>query len=356
LIMDETSFRILDVLSQQIGKPISINELKNKIGKSYGSAYYSNIHSKLRSLTREHITNEERYGKSSIATLNFSNWFTNDLLEETDIWKKQMVLRKHPELQMLLSDIHRSLSELNFTKSMSIVNSENNLKLNKAEFLILLNIPKKDRTLEDVTIIYKKMKALQSLHNIRSNTLILTTDEFIQLLKSREANPLREMLANRINFISPQAFWNEITIASEEKGLRIKFEENETNPEKISENALVYNLNRFGYREFGPELLLCEDICIEYVITSVLLKGDERRIGAIPIILGKKETNYSLLIFLSRKYDCSSKLLGLLIALEKNKSTGPLKDAIQILESIGTKVTVADEESIKENLILYSVA
>jgi hypothetical protein len=32
-----------------------------------------------------------------------------------------------------------------------------------------------------------------------------------------------------------------------------------------------------------------------------------------------------------------------------------LKDAIQILESIGIKETVADEESIKENLILYSV-
>ena len=107
------------------------------------------------------------------------------------------------------------------------------------------------------------MQSLQRMHNIRISTLALTTDEFIQLLKSREVNPLREMLPNRINFISPQDFWTEIAIASEEKGLRIKFEESETNPEEISEENLVYNLNRFGYKEFGPELVLGEDICIE---------------------------------------------------------------------------------------------
>ena len=110
-VMDETSFRILDVLSRQIGNPISINELKNKIAKSYGSAHYSNIHSKLRSLTREQITNEETSGKSSIPTLNFRNWFTIDLLTQTDIWKKREVLRKHPELRMLLSDIDTSCAD-----------------------------------------------------------------------------------------------------------------------------------------------------------------------------------------------------------------------------------------------------
>ncbi|MGA2875546.1 MAG: hypothetical protein ABSE82_08410 [Nitrososphaerales archaeon] len=356
--LDETTLKIMDVLSRQIGNPISINELKNKIEATYGSANYAGIHAKLRSLTEDQITNSETTGKASIATLNFRNWFTSDLLTQTDIWKKQEILRRHPELQMILSGIYRNFDDINFIKSMSIINPEQNLALNRAEFLVLINIPEDqtNQTNESIISIHTRMQALEKRHNIRINNLIITTHEFINLLKSEEANPLREMLPNRINFISPQSFWNEFMIASEQ-GLRIKFETKETEPTKIPEEVLTYNLRRFGYKEFGTDLIHGKDICIEYIITSILLSGDARRIEAIPVILAKNKVNHNLLNFLSQKYDFGSKLLGLLKALDKyTTSDGSLKDAITILESIGTREIPADEESIKENLSLYSVA
>jgi len=352
--MDDTTFKILDVLSRQIGNPLSINELKNRIEEDYGNANYSSVYSKLLTLTEEQITNSETLGKSSIPTLNFKNWFTSDLLTQTDIWKKLEVLRNHPELQLLLSEIQRDFANWNFIKSMSMINTERNLALNKAEFLILTNLPE-EGSKDTIVMILKKMQALQRRHNIRIDALILTAGEFIKLLRSSEANPLREMLPNRLNFFSPQVFWTEFMIASEE-GLCIKFETKETDPKEIPEELLTYNLMRFGYKEFGTDLIQGRDICIEYIITSLILGEDARRIEAIPIILAKNIVNYSLLIFLSSKYDFSSKLLGLLKTLYKLVQSDPsLKNAIDILEDMGIKETPADEESIKENLRNYSV-
>jgi hypothetical protein len=62
-----------------------------------------------------------------------------------------------------------------------------------------------------------------------------------------------------------------------------------------------------------------------------------------------------MLIFLAQKYDRASKLLGLLKALERNRPSEQLNDAIHVLESVGTKETPADEDSIREKMIQYSI-
>lgn len=352
--LDETTLKIMDTLSRKIGNPVSINELKNKIEESYGSANYSGIYFKLQSLTEEKITTLETAGKASLVSLNFKNWFTADLLALTDIWKKIEVLKTHPELQRLISDIYVDFDDLNFTKSMSVIDAEHNLALNRAEFLILINAPG-DQIKESAITIHKRMQVLQKKHSIHINTLILTTNEFLGLLKSDEANPLREMLPKRINFLSPQAFWTRFMIASEE-GLRLKFETKKTEPEDISERILTYNLLRLGYREFGTNLIHGKVICAEYMITSILLRGNARRIEAIPVILAKNRINYNLLIFLSQKYDISPKLLGLLRVLRKFiPSVSGLEYAIAVLDAMGIREVKADEKSVKENLSLYSV-
>ena len=141
---------------------------------------------------------------------------------------------------MLFSSIYTAFADLNYVRSIWIMNAEQNIALNRAEFLILINFPK-DETMESIITIHKIMRTIQRRYNILSNNLILTTDEFMTLLKSEEANPLREMLPNRINIISPQAFWAEFVIASEQ-GLRVKFETKATEPAEIREELLTYNL------------------------------------------------------------------------------------------------------------------
>jgi hypothetical protein len=352
--MDETTFRILDTLSRELGRHISINELTSKIAEQYGSAYYTNIYKKISALNKEGITHAARTGKSSIASLNFKNYLLIDLLTQMELKKKQEFIRSKPELQMLLLEIDTYCSDLPFIKSISLINPERNMKLNRAELLILLKSSEQESEIQNTIFAMNKiLLSLQSIHNIKIDYLILTKEEFFDLLASDETNSLKEMLFNQIAFLFPQAFWIEIKTMLE-KGIQIRFSEEETNPAKISESDLIYNFARFGYKEIGPEIREGEKICIEYIITSILMKNDARRRDAIPIILAKNRANYSLLIFLAQKYRLLGKLLGLLKALHKNKPIREVHQAIRTLEAMNVKEIKADEKSIESKMRLYN--
>jgi hypothetical protein len=87
----------------------------------------------------------------------------------------------------------------------------------------------------------------------------------------------------------------------------------ETNPIDITEKDMIYNLARFGYREFGTSVNKALDYSIEYIVTAILLKGDARRIEAIPVLFLKNVVaiNSELLVFLCKKYNVMEKLLSL---------------------------------------------
>ncbi len=350
--MDETTFRILDTLWKQTGTPLSINELTSKIRERHGTAYYANIYQKIRALTKEGTIVLTKAGRSSIANLNFSNYLLIDQLTELELRRKHNLLTKSKDLQMLFQDAEERYEGIRSIESISAINAEENLRLNRVEFLILLH-DSKDNDLHHETIkIHAVTRDLQALHNIELDPIILPTEPFLDYLKSDEINPLREMLSSKITFHSPQDFWTRIADALA-RGYRIKLLGAATNPAKIPERDLVFNLARFGYKELGLEIRNGEKICIEYIIASVLMKEDARRIEAIPILLAKNNANYSLLIFLSQKYRLSPRLLGLLKVLNKIRATKEAAAAIGILETLSTKEIKADERSIERKMRLY---
>ena len=82
--MDTPTLRILETISSNIGDPLSINKLTERIKDIYGSAYYANIYQKLQDLKNEGMLNLELIGKSSNIKLNFQNYLLIDTLAE---WK-----------------------------------------------------------------------------------------------------------------------------------------------------------------------------------------------------------------------------------------------------------------------------
>ncbi len=351
--MDETTFRILETLSSELGNSISINGLTRRIKVEHGGAYYANIYNKIRTLCKDRIITLTTAGRSSIPSLNFSNYELLDMLAQIELRKKQELLRKSKELQMLFKDAEERYEDIRSIESISAINGERNLKLNRAELLILLHDSKGNTLHRDIIGIYTIARDLQSLHNIKLDLIILTTDAFLSFLTSEDINPLREMLSSKITFRSPQNFWAHIA-ATFARGYRIKLLQTETNPAKISEKDLTFNLARFGYKEIGLEIREGEKICIEYIIASFLMKEDARRIDAIPILLAKNNANYSLLIFLSQKYRLSARLSGLLKALNKINPTRETQSAIEILETLSTREIRADEKSIEQKMRLYN--
>ncbi len=348
--MDETTFRILDALSRELGRPTSINKLAEKIKGYHGTAYYANIYRRLQVLSSERVIDLSKVGRSSIATLNFQNYQLSDLLTEMELKRKNEFLRTHEESQMLLADIDAHSRDLNFIASVCMINPESNKKLNRMELLILLQGPRLE--LREYETLNTTMQRLKSRHNVRIDYLLLTRGEFFDFLRSEETNPLKEMLSDKIAFFSPQAFWMEVKNALDE-GIQIRIAERETNPAKIAEEDLLYNLARFGYREFGPKIKPGKLICIEYIIASILTKKEARRIEAIPIILAKNRANHNMLIFLAQKYGLSGRLLGLLRVLDKIKHTGEIENAIRTMQVLNVKEIEANEGSIREKMRLY---
>jgi hypothetical protein len=351
--MDDTTYRILDTLWKGTGRPISIHELTSRIRGSHGTAYYPNIYEKTHALAADGTITLTRAGKSSLANLNFANYPLIDLLTELELRSKHDLLAQSKELQMLFKDIDERSEYVRSIESISAINAKRNLKLNRAELLFLLHDPKRDLLQREIMSIDAIARDLQALHTIKIDPLILTTDEFLEFLTSDEINPLREMLYDKITFHGPQDFWSHIAAALA-KGYKIALLEVETNPAKIPEKDLIFNLARFGYKEIGPQLREGQRICIEYIITSIMMKGDARRIEAIPILLAKNKTNYSLLIFLSEKYGLSGRLIGLLNALDKIKPSKETALAIEILEQLKPKQIRANIKSIDEKMRLYA--
>lgn len=361
--MDKTTFRILSTLSGDLGSPVSINTLTGNIRKLHKTAYYKNIYDKIRELEKQDIIKLERIGKSSIITLNFNNYLLTDLLTEMELKKKENFLKNRAEMWMLFQEMETYFRQgFCLINSISIIKPEKNIPLNRAEFLFILTEPSKWRiggepgTKEqfiqnEILNIHLIMQSLQKAHNIKLDYLVLRENEFLELLEERQSNPLKEMLSDQIALFHPQDYWIEMKRAVM-KGIRIERRE-EVKPAKIPEQDLVYNLSGFGYKEIGTKIREGKELCLEYIIVSILIKGDARRIEAVPILLAKSKPKYSLLMFLCKKYEKLEKLLGLLKVLNKIVKSKETGNAIKILETIKIKEEKADEKAIREKMRLY---
>lgn len=358
--MLDMEFRILDVLSREIGNALSINKIAEKVKTLYGSGDYKNIHVAINNMSKDRIVTLEQAGNTSIANINFENYMIIDLLSEMELRKKRDFLKNRQEMQMLMLEFDTYLYDQDLIQSISMINPGRNAKLNRAEFLVHLKKSSNRKMIYEAKIgIYVILNHLQMTHTMRIDALVLEDNEVSDLVKSNEANPVREMFYDKITIFSSQSFWlwirNEIM-----KGIKIKTEENQIHPAKISQEDLVYNMARFGYTEFGPKIKEGRQICIEYTIASIMFHKDARRIDAIAIMLAKntKRTNYDLLLFISRKYEFAEKLLGILKSLRNlvAHAKTAVGEPIRLLEAMNIEEIKADEKRMKDRLKLYNVA
>lgn len=331
--VDEATFRILDTLSSEMGSPISIHQLTSKIRQRYGTGYYARIYNKLIELSEQGLITITKAGRSSIPSLNFASYALLDMLSEIEMRKKREFMDGNRTLRPLILDIETCARGNPRIESMCITSPERNARLNRAELLIL-NQNASASSSENKASIHRAIMEIQHKNDIRTDALLLSPEDFSQLLASNEINPLREMISNKIAFHAPQAFWAEVadTLA---KGRTIRLLSEETNPARIAENDLLFNLDRFGYREFGTRIDRGRNICLEYIICSILMKGDARRTNAIPALLSKNAANLNLLIFLLQKYSLSAILIRFMKGKGRPQGIARITDAMREFEGIG---------------------
>jgi hypothetical protein len=348
--MDNATIRILDTISSSIGDSLSINQLTNRIKDRYGSAYYANIYEKLQNLKSKDLLNMEPIGRSTSIKLNFENYLLIDTLSEMEIEKKIEFLSNKVNLCAFFAQMDKSLSEKCCIRSISAINPLKNIKLNRVELLTLLN--QTPDYLNQTIELNKTTLNLQRKQNLKINNLILDPNDFFALLPSDEINPLREALSQQITLYNPQAFWSQIKDVAKKN--QIKTLHAQTKPLSIPDSDLNFNLNRFGYREFGTTFVEGKKVCIEYITTSLLLREEARGLDAVAVILAKNSFNSSMLAFLSQKYEVSPRLIGILEVLRQNNLKPEVDNTVKILKAINPQELPADEESIRQKLELYN--
>jgi hypothetical protein len=347
--VDKATTRILDMISSNIGDSISINELTNRMKSTYGSAYYANVYEKLQDLKEKGLLNLEPIGRSYSIKLNFNNYLLIDTLSEVEIEKKLKFLSNRANLFPFFAEMDKALNEKCCIRSICAINPLKNIKLNRIELLSRLN--EGLDYLDQTTELHKVTLNLQRKFNLKINNLILDSNDFFDMLTSDEINPVREALSQQIILYNPQAFWRQIKETAQKN--KIKTLHTETRPLSISESDLNFNLNRFGYSEFGANFVEGKKFCIEYIVTSLLLREEARGIDAVAVILAKNSFNSNLLVFLSQKYEVTPRLLGILNILGQ---TNPeqVDNTVKILKAINPQELPADENSIRQKLELYN--
>lgn len=350
--MNKIEFKVIETLAEEIGNSMSISDITKKIRQNYAMGDYKNIHCTIQNLSNKKITTIEKIGNTIIVELNFKNYLLVDLLTETESIKKIKFLEKFQQLQIVLSEINTQIKDFREIKSLLLLNPERNAKLNRLELLIILN-QNKTKEIKKIT---KILETQGNIHNIKIEPLILEYKVFLNYLTSQETNMIKEVLKNKLVLFKIETFWMEIRDIIN-KGYNIESKDLMKLTD-MSENEHVYNLERFGYTEFGNRMKYEEHIGIEFLITSILVKEENiRHVEAVPIILAKNESkiNYDLLIFLSMKYGTIEKLYGMLKAINAIKPMKKISKAIKGLSHRKIQEIEADTKDIEEKLRLYNV-
>lgn len=350
--MDATTFRILDTLASDLGKKFSINQLTGKIKKIHGTAYYANIYEKLHDLENNQIITLINLGKSSLTSLNFENYLLVDYLAQRELTNKISFLETRTNLQLFFQELEKQLDNYCFIESIVLIDPLRNFKLNKLELLILTQKDALDA--QNKIAILLKLQDLEKKFNLKINCLMLENQEFFSFLKSDEINPVKEIFSNMIVLFGAQAFWRQIRELFI-KGIYFQSIKGKISPFELDETDLVFNLARFGYTEFGSKVSQGNKICIEYIITSLLISDEVRRLEAIPLIIAKNSFNCNLLVFLVQKFGQEGKLLGILKILQNIKKIKEVSKAIKSLEMFKVKEIMFDKESVLQKLRLYNV-
>lgn len=349
--MDKTTSAIIDALARDMGKEQSINRLKEEIRRYNKMGNYAQIYKAIIRLNKEGIINIKRIGNSRIPSLNFANYLLTDILAQAEIRKKMELQKTRTRLQPILAELGMRCKDMGFISSISLINAENNIKLNRMEILILFVDQKYPQEyIKKHLMINDILNKISSTYNIKIDYLIIMERDLIDQLKSNKSNIIKSMLSNKITTMSPQSFWIEIKSAID-NGMRIELEPEEIDPSQITEKDLVYNMFQLGYREIGTALEPGKDVSPELIMAALLLGKDVRRFYAIPVIMAKNKINYDILTFLSQKYSKTGYLLGLLKAI-KMPST-EMKEAILLMEQMSIKEIKADGKEISRIMELY---
>jgi hypothetical protein len=348
-MMDTQTFRLLATLSAHMGEAMTINQLVASTKEAFGTAHYANVYHKVQDLKEAGWIITNRAGNAYQVQLNFDEYLLPDVLSEMEITRKIKAFHARPALDPLFKELESRASARLSIASIAVFSLEKNYKLNRIELVVLLKETADYRG--EIARIHEEFFALQKKHNVKIDSLVLNNLDLGGLLLSREDNPIKEMVPRMIVFFGAQAFWKEIGRIGQ--GGHVQLSSTETRLAKMPAADMVFNLNRFGYKEFGTTIGRGTDACIETITIALFLQTGTRYQEAVSIILAKNAFKSNLLAFLSQKHGVAGRLLSVLKVLQEIKPRKDIAETIEFLIIFENPEILVDKQGILQAMETY---
>lgn len=337
--MDETTFRILDALTRNLGRALSIQELTGEIRRLHGSAYYANTHRRVQVLQKQGILGIARSGRTAAVSLDFRRYALMDSLTEMELRRKQAIMARAKRAEGTFEALDRTLRGLP-VRCACTIDTGRNLRLRRVELLVLAPHP-------EALEIPRELARLGRHANLRIDHLALSPAELSAFLGRDDRNPLPEMMGSALALYLPQPFWATLADAAS-RGQRIRADR-PTDLRRVTEADLAHNLARLGYPLLGgPET--GPDLSIEATVTAALLSETSRIRAGAAVLLAKNGFHPRLLAFLALKHGVAGELLGILGTL---KARPHVKDLRTRLERTPVKAVGPDAAAVKRTMEVY---
>ena len=296
----------MDVLAQNFGRPLTVQEVSDQAKALHGKAHYANTYHALERMRKAGLIRWDRKGRTAVIQLEPASQLLQDHLAALASWNRLRLFASRPDAADKAHDLGLALSAEPGLESAWLLEAERSVRLNRFPILRLYvgTRPNPAPRLGGAT------RADAAIDDIA-----MGRDAFQGRLALPGAEPLRAWFASSVCLVGADRFWLGM-LHSARRGASAWLA---TRYEDADEGAVAANLGRFGYEEFGAKTAQAPLMALETLAWNVMRSGSARQKRGLGQVLAENEFDETLLGFMLRRegVDVCKALAGIIASTNR---------------------------------------
>ncbi len=198
--LEKTDFEVLNFLIENINNEYSIKEIAEKLKRTYVK-----VHNSIKRLSNKKIIKEIVKGKSHYCSISYKD--NVDIVCFIKSQKAKEFLEKNKKISLIISDITTSMKSPDYILVLFGSYAKGNAdKHSDIDITIVTSAEYKENA-------ERVINSVKRLSNQKIHSLEFAYNEFIEMLKSKEANVGKEIVKNNIIFKGFEQFYECMRLA-----------------------------------------------------------------------------------------------------------------------------------------------
>ena len=206
--MNNIKLKIVALFSKDLGKELTIHQIKNELKRSYHFIYDNTT-----KLIEENILNKKTRGHSTVCSLNLKNEKTKAMLILNSIDEKEQLLDKKAIKSLFGGLVSNITSRIEVLSIVLFGSYAKGMETKSSDIDLLIISDKKDKN----NLIQREIDALETMYDYKINQIVVSTKMFKDMITSKaELNVGKEALNNHITLYGAEIFWKIVIEAKNE--------------------------------------------------------------------------------------------------------------------------------------------